>query len=65
MYLGPYIAKVTMAAEECRSFDFDKTGPQAFICRSDPSSTTSMPTILEIMHQVQFGIASETGSAVI
>eukprot|EP00128_Syssomonas_multiformis_P012609 Colp12_sorted_trinity150504_noHs@20642 len=34
LYLGPFIAKVTMAAGECGSLDFDTEGPESFVCRN-------------------------------
>eukprot|EP00474_Spongospora_subterranea_P010139 CRZ10597.1 hypothetical protein [Spongospora subterranea] len=53
LYLGPYIAKVTMAAEECRSLNFSTTGPSAFICNQEPILNGKTPTTVEIMHKVQ------------
>lgn len=39
LYLGPFIAKVTLAATECNSVDFPLTGPQAFLCPNNVSRT--------------------------
>jgi vacuole membrane protein 1 len=35
LYLGPFIAKVTMTATECGSLDFDTHGDSSFLCRDD------------------------------
>ena len=35
LYLGPFIAKVTLAATECNSINFDIRGENAFICKDD------------------------------
>lgn len=35
LYLGPLIAKTTLAAYECNSVDFPLYGPESFLCRDD------------------------------
>jgi len=45
LYLGPHIARVTMAAYDCNSTDFDLYGENRFLC---PSSSISSPNISTI-----------------
>lgn len=54
LYLGPHIAKVTMAAEECRSLMFETAGPMAFICAEDIVAG-SPPSTFDIFRKVQYG----------
>lgn len=52
LYLGPFIAKCTMAATECGTTHFDISGPLAFICPS-----TSLPMEVgfwKLMRKVQW-----------
>ncbi|CEO96365.1 VTT domain-containing protein [Plasmodiophora brassicae] len=53
LYLGPHIAKVTMAAEECRSLMFETAGPMAFICAEDIVAG-SPPSTFDIFRKVQY-----------
>jgi len=53
LYLGPYIAKVTMAAFECNSVQFLTYGPNQFICPSVVSAATTV-TLWQILRKVQF-----------
>ena len=46
LYLGPYIAKATLAATECGTLDVALSGPQAFMCPVSTAQSTS--------HQVTF-----------
>eukprot|EP01116_Phalansterium_solitarium_P025732 TRINITY_DN9986_c0_g1_i1.p1 TRINITY_DN9986_c0_g1~~TRINITY_DN9986_c0_g1_i1.p1 ORF type:complete len:405 (+),score=111.41 TRINITY_DN9986_c0_g1_i1:95-1309(+) len=52
LYLGPFIAKVTMAAYECRSLDFDTYGANSFICPEGAAVTAV--TMFNILRKVQF-----------
>ena len=46
LYLGPYIAKATLAATECGTLDVPLSGPQAFMCPVSTAHSTA--------HQVTF-----------
>eukprot|EP00026_Physarum_polycephalum_P008038 Phypoly_transcript_08114.p1 GENE.Phypoly_transcript_08114~~Phypoly_transcript_08114.p1 ORF type:complete len:390 (+),score=55.10 Phypoly_transcript_08114:68-1237(+) len=50
LYLGPYIAKVTLTATECNTINFDETGPNSFVC---PPGEGSGVTYWEILQKVQ------------
>eukprot|EP01121_Diplochlamys_sp_Union-15-3_P009712 TRINITY_DN2655_c0_g1_i1.p1 TRINITY_DN2655_c0_g1~~TRINITY_DN2655_c0_g1_i1.p1 ORF type:complete len:439 (+),score=71.61 TRINITY_DN2655_c0_g1_i1:76-1317(+) len=50
LYLGPYIAQVTLAATECNSLDFDTWGENSFLC--PPNSRKSEVTIAAIVSKV-------------
>eukprot|EP00126_Sphaerothecum_destruens_P005905 Sdes_comp19105_c0_seq2m9787 len=51
LYLGPFIAKTTMAAWECNSVDFETYGPNSFVCPA--SSTTSKVSFSAILSKVR------------
>lgn len=50
LYLGPHIAKVTLAATECNSLDFQLRGPDAFLCPAQAS--TGVVTFWAIVRKV-------------
>ena len=43
LYLGPYIAKATLAATECGTLDVPLSGPQAFMCPVSTAHSTAHP----------------------
>lgn len=51
LYLGPFIAKVTLAATVCGSVDFEVSGPSAFLCNN---SVPQGVTLWEIFRKVEF-----------
>lgn len=53
LYLGPFIAKVTMAAYECNTVDFETYGENSFLCPED-STGLSPVTFWNIWTKVQF-----------
>eukprot|EP00761_Pharyngomonas_kirbyi_P014821 gb/GECH01014851.1/.p1 GENE.gb/GECH01014851.1/~~gb/GECH01014851.1/.p1 ORF type:complete len:391 (+),score=73.89 gb/GECH01014851.1/:1-1173(+) len=63
LYLGPFVAKVSLAAAECGTVDFDVMGPRAFLCPpgsgsvdaiSSSSLLSSDVRFLDIFSKVQF-----------
>ncbi|KAG2385546.1 hypothetical protein C9374_003361 [Naegleria lovaniensis] len=53
LYLGPFIAKVTIACTECNSCNFAKYGANSFTCPSTATQGTSM-TFWEIVSNVEY-----------
>eukprot|EP01135_Chromosphaera_perkinsii_P010531 Nk52_evm41s2152 gene=Nk52_evmTU41s2152 len=51
LYLGPFIAKTTMAAWECGSVNFATAGEEAFVC---PSSGDDEVSFWQILGKVRF-----------
>eukprot|EP01125_Pyxidicula_operculata_P013228 TRINITY_DN4372_c1_g3_i1.p1 TRINITY_DN4372_c1_g3~~TRINITY_DN4372_c1_g3_i1.p1 ORF type:complete len:420 (+),score=97.33 TRINITY_DN4372_c1_g3_i1:19-1278(+) len=50
LYTGPFIAQVTLAATECKSTNFERYGPDRFLCPSDPTSSSQfVPSISDIL----------------
>jgi hypothetical protein len=43
LYLGPLIAKATIAATECNSTNFQLYGPERFICPTIPFDHDVLP----------------------
>lgn len=55
LYLGPHIAKVTMAAYECHSTDFKEPPyPNEMVCPDTTTASTMAVTIFTIMAKVRF-----------
>jgi hypothetical protein len=57
LYLGPLIAKATIAATECNSTDFALYGPERFICPPENSIPTDAAVAIgfwAILYKVQF-----------
>ena len=53
LYLGPYIAKATLAATECGTLDVPLSGPQAFMCPvSTAHSTLHAVTFIGLLMKV-------------
>lgn len=52
LYLGPLIAKATIAATECNSTSFELYGPDRFLCPSTPLDHDV--TFWELLSKVQF-----------
>jgi len=52
LYLGPYIAKVTLTATECGSINFNTHGPGSFVCPEGEDAVSV--TYWEILRKVQF-----------
>eukprot|EP00455_Lapot_gusevi_P045973 TRINITY_DN5969_c0_g1_i2.p1 TRINITY_DN5969_c0_g1~~TRINITY_DN5969_c0_g1_i2.p1 ORF type:complete len:407 (-),score=127.43 TRINITY_DN5969_c0_g1_i2:185-1405(-) len=52
LFLGPYIAKATMAATECGTLDFATEGPDAFLC-PDVVGDVANITFWQILSKVQ------------
>ncbi|KAJ1559016.1 Vacuolar membrane protease [Cladochytrium tenue] len=50
LFLGPYIAKVTLAAYKCNGLDFDDRGHFSFVCHSIPEGPS--PTVFQIYYKV-------------
>ncbi|KAJ1548501.1 Vacuolar membrane protease [Cladochytrium tenue] len=50
LFLGPYIAKVTLAAYKCNGLDFDDRGHLSFVCHSVPEGQS--PNLLKIYSKV-------------
>ena len=54
LYLGPFIAQVTLAAYECNSLDFPEPPfPDQIICPTNSTSVQSAITLLTIMSKVR------------
>ncbi|RMZ99924.1 vacuole membrane 1 [Brachionus plicatilis] len=54
LYLGPFIAQVTLAAYECQSLDFPEPPyPEDIICPNSTDTSSSLITILSIMSKVR------------
>jgi hypothetical protein len=53
LYLGPWIAQVTMAATECKTLNFETYGPDKFLCPTN-SVETEIPSYLSIYIMVWF-----------
>lgn len=55
LYLGPFIAQVTMAAFECNSLDFPEPPyPDQIICPTDAPETSGGISLLAIMSKVRW-----------
>eukprot|EP01129_Flabellula_baltica_P007329 TRINITY_DN2835_c0_g1_i2.p1 TRINITY_DN2835_c0_g1~~TRINITY_DN2835_c0_g1_i2.p1 ORF type:complete len:342 (-),score=64.02 TRINITY_DN2835_c0_g1_i2:146-1171(-) len=54
LYLGPWIAQVTMAATECRSLYFETYGDDKFLCPEGVAQDALIPSYLEIYIMVWF-----------
>jgi hypothetical protein len=52
LYLGPYIAKVTLTATECGTIDFATRGDDSFVCPA--TGPVGEVTYWEILRKVQF-----------
>ncbi|PRP82560.1 hypothetical protein PROFUN_04865 [Planoprotostelium fungivorum] len=58
LYLGPFIAKVTLAAHACNSVEFSTMGPNSFLCPENPNpdyilSSNMFVSLLQILKVVQ------------
>eukprot|EP00698_Gefionella_okellyi_P016153 TRINITY_DN4604_c0_g1_i1.p1 TRINITY_DN4604_c0_g1~~TRINITY_DN4604_c0_g1_i1.p1 ORF type:complete len:423 (+),score=67.77 TRINITY_DN4604_c0_g1_i1:55-1323(+) len=51
LYLGPFIAKTTMAAYTCQSTDFATRGANAFVCLSRNEDVTFLAVFLKVQFQ--------------
>jgi len=65
LYLGPLIAKATIAAHECNSVDFQLYGEDRFVCPTNEVDDTVTITIWAILAKVQFeGLMWGAGTAI-
>jgi membrane protein YqaA with SNARE-associated domain len=54
LYLGPWIAQVTLAGTECKSLNFDTYGSNRFLCPDNVPKDSVGPTYGDIMVMVWF-----------
>jgi len=54
LYLGPWIAQVTLAGTECKSLNFDTYGPNRFLCPDNIPKDSVGPSYGDIMVMVWF-----------
>jgi membrane protein YqaA with SNARE-associated domain len=54
LYLGPWIAQVTLAGTECRTLDFETYGPNRFLCPDNVPKNSLIPSYYDILVMVWF-----------